>query len=414
MTTEQVRQANKSDLTEIVELLMAVFGTGGRWTPAAFHNFYFGDSTYTPDQSFVVEYGHHIVSHVRCSLRRMRVGEATVQVGAVSSVATLPGFRSRGYATLLLQRVIRLMEQRGDEVSMLFTAIPTFYQSLGWVSYPQYSLEKRLADRRRALRGWAASHASAAEASVRRVERGSDACRCRQLSGELNRALSLAAVRPAGWWDDAFPWSWDARTDWFLAALQQGTLTEYLRLFVSGSSALIMDWAPSTDDARLTGVLLHHCLVQCPAVKILTGSVPRDSRLACALRSLPGETREWESDGMMLRLVNRRRYLARLHSEIRRRQRSLPPGVWRGELLIESPSSEVAVLIPAPEHPPDSDPRRLTLRLTDRDLFLLTLGYTDADHVTGIRESWLPSSMMATLHHLFPSRPQVFWAIDQF
>ena len=65
-----------------------------------------------------------------------REGETWV-MGAVGEGSTPPEHRHHGYSTMALQDSIALMERIGCDFSMLGTGIHSFYERLGWRTYPR-------------------------------------------------------------------------------------------------------------------------------------------------------------------------------------------------------------------------------------------------------------------------------------
>jgi hypothetical protein len=59
-------------------------------------------------------------------------------MGGIGGVGTLPEYRERGLATLLLEDAIAYMERKGHAISMLFTGINPFYAKLGWADFPEW------------------------------------------------------------------------------------------------------------------------------------------------------------------------------------------------------------------------------------------------------------------------------------
>jgi predicted acetyltransferase len=411
---ETLRHATETDIGKIVGLLMRIFGTGGRWTPEAFHTFYEGDSSYAPEQSLLIECDGAIASHVRCSRRMMRVGEALVDLGAVSSVATLPEYRGRGYASALMQAAVDYMCRRGDQVSMLFTSIQPFYERLGWVTYPRYWVQKKLTGNRAKLTRRLSSTTPPEGVSIRPVDRERDQDPCAKLHLGGNARLSLCLVRPEAWWRDKYAWSWDRETDRFLVAEREGGLGAYLRAMAWRSEVAVMDAAPADGEEQALTAMLHQVVGCCPDARTVSGPVPPGTPLDRAIRNLPGETQEWESNDMMLRLMDVRELLRRLLPAMDLRCASLPPRARRGEIAVSTPGGSLALRVTNGVQVVEPTADALQLAMTDGEALLLALGYTSVDRLRFARDGVLAKDAAATLSHLFPVRPQVFWAMDHF
>jgi len=67
-----------------------------------------------------------------------RIGESTVSVGGIAAVRTDDEYRNQGYARRLLNESIRIMAERGFDISILF-GIADFYHKFGYATvYPEY------------------------------------------------------------------------------------------------------------------------------------------------------------------------------------------------------------------------------------------------------------------------------------
>jgi predicted acetyltransferase len=132
------RISHKRDLARAVDLAARVFST-----------YYLGieqwsdvlrlDPGYAPGQTFVVERGGEFISHVRVTLRQVRIGDQLGLLGGIGDVATNPKYRNRGYASACLQAAIGFMREAGCCLSSLGTGRLSFYRRLGWeIAMPEY------------------------------------------------------------------------------------------------------------------------------------------------------------------------------------------------------------------------------------------------------------------------------------
>lgn len=64
--------------------------------------------------------------------REMRLCRRTVLAGGIATVCTRPDQQGKGIASRLLREAIACMAERGDEISLLGTAIPDYYRRFGW------------------------------------------------------------------------------------------------------------------------------------------------------------------------------------------------------------------------------------------------------------------------------------------
>ena len=75
-----------------------------------------------------------VVAHVASLAARGCRWNDRLQFGIISPTVTHPDYRSRGYATLCLRDCVRIMEEKGWPLSVLWTLEATFpfYQQSGW------------------------------------------------------------------------------------------------------------------------------------------------------------------------------------------------------------------------------------------------------------------------------------------
>jgi len=135
------RISDKRDLARAVDLAARVFST-----------YYLGveqwsdvlrlDPGYAPGQTFVVERGGEFISHVRVTLRRVRIGDQVGLLGGIGDVSTNPKYRDHGYASACLEEAIRFMREAGCCLSALGTGRLSFYRRLGWeIAMPDYRVQ---------------------------------------------------------------------------------------------------------------------------------------------------------------------------------------------------------------------------------------------------------------------------------
>jgi predicted N-acetyltransferase YhbS len=82
----------------------------------------------------IVRVDDRIVAHVPIAPREVRVGGDGFTAAVISPTLSHPDYRHRGYATACLRDCVRIMEERGWPVSVLWTQVETFpfYQNSGW------------------------------------------------------------------------------------------------------------------------------------------------------------------------------------------------------------------------------------------------------------------------------------------
>lgn len=79
------------------------------------------DTSYHMDTTWIASVDGTIASAMQIFPYRMRWGSAELKAGGIGNVATLPQYRSRGLAQLLLRRQSEYMASHGYDLSLLFT-----------------------------------------------------------------------------------------------------------------------------------------------------------------------------------------------------------------------------------------------------------------------------------------------------
>ena len=82
----------------------------------------------------IVRVDDRIVAHVPVAPREVRVGDDGFTAAVISPTLSHPDYRHRGYATACLMDCVRIMDESGWPVSVLWTQVQTFpfYQNTGW------------------------------------------------------------------------------------------------------------------------------------------------------------------------------------------------------------------------------------------------------------------------------------------
>jgi predicted acetyltransferase len=92
---------------------------------------------YRLEQQRVVEADGQLVSHLRIVDREMQVGLATLRMGGIGALFTLPEHRGRGYARALMQDTVDHLTAQGFDLSCL-NGIPDFHQRFGYATTMPY------------------------------------------------------------------------------------------------------------------------------------------------------------------------------------------------------------------------------------------------------------------------------------
>jgi len=131
-TVEGPRGAKPSEFGEVIDFLNFVFRSNVGRRPSMG-----GDYPHLYRES-----NAHNLRHIRVNGRisssvsiypaRVQWGEAILKVGGIGGVATDPSYRKQGYAGMVLEDCLRVMESEGYDLSLLWTGIPDYYRRWGW------------------------------------------------------------------------------------------------------------------------------------------------------------------------------------------------------------------------------------------------------------------------------------------
>ena len=188
----EIRASKESEFEEIINLICTVFveKCRPRYASQIYH-----DSSFQLHQSRVCVVDGKIVSHVRVSDRTIRIGRSIVKLGGIGMVATLPGYRRRGYASALMQDSVAYMETIGYDLSLLFTTIQPFYMEFGWSTFPQMNFELELHIRKQF---------EASPWGARAFDAEKDLAQISQIYDEHNQARSGTILRSERYWRDKY------------------------------------------------------------------------------------------------------------------------------------------------------------------------------------------------------------------
>ena len=126
------RACRASDFEEVIALINQVFRAGTNQDIRTDYPLVFNRAKM--EYMRILKVDGVVVAHVPVWLREAVVGEDRLRIGIISPTVTHPDYRRRGYATRCLRDCIRIMEDEGVPVSVLWTLEATFpfYQQSGW------------------------------------------------------------------------------------------------------------------------------------------------------------------------------------------------------------------------------------------------------------------------------------------
>jgi predicted acetyltransferase len=100
------------------------------------------DPFYEPLDRLLVRRGHRVLSHVHLTRRTIRLGKVSLPVAGVQWLATLPEFRSQGFATRLLLEAEQRIAEDGGVLAVARTSIPHFFARSGWAVCGRHSVSQ--------------------------------------------------------------------------------------------------------------------------------------------------------------------------------------------------------------------------------------------------------------------------------
>ena len=127
-----IRRGTPEDIEPILDLLTE-YGLPRSY----FEPFFLNDTSYRPEQSWVVEQNGRLLSHLRIYDRWIRVGRAKLHIAGVGNVITALDARGRGYSGQIIQAMLPALQQEGYSYSLLWTHLPNLYGRYGWVPIEQ-------------------------------------------------------------------------------------------------------------------------------------------------------------------------------------------------------------------------------------------------------------------------------------
>lgn len=134
----RVRSLQKGELDGFLACFQATFAvdTG---SIAIVRNSLVNDPYFHPDRIRVGLVNGEIVCISVILHRAAYVGNTAVTVAGLTAVATHPEYQGRGLGTRLVEDTVRLIRQRGYDLSMLTTRVPDFFSRFGYREVPKVS-----------------------------------------------------------------------------------------------------------------------------------------------------------------------------------------------------------------------------------------------------------------------------------
>ncbi len=145
------RGCRASEFEEVIALINSVFRTGTDQDIRTDYPLVFNHSKM--EYMRILKVDEVVVAHVPVWGREAVVGDDRLSFGIISPTVTHSDYRRRGYATLCLRDCVRIMEEEGLPLSVLWTLEATFpfYQQSGWEAVGSQGWLYRLSPEEHAL-----------------------------------------------------------------------------------------------------------------------------------------------------------------------------------------------------------------------------------------------------------------------
>lgn len=379
-----IRRGTSEDIEPILELL-----TEYELPRSYFEPFYLNDTSYLPEQSWVVEQDGRLVSHLRVFDRWIRVGRTKLHVAGIGNVITARDARGHGYAGQIMRVMLPELQREAYAYSLLGTHIPNLYMRYGWVPIEQEILQALLPP---SIEG---------SVTITPFQEG-DFQDCMRLYDENNAERTGTIIRTPEYWRDQTTW---IQGENFLVARDpaEGRIVGYVRSRALQNAIEVLELGSEGVSLEIGRTLL--AVASMPHDGYLQGQLPRSLRGIF----LPGEFEVVSDPGLMGRVID---LAALLHA--------LQP-LW-SDRIREASISDGAVRLSTMAGPAAIYVQNGNMRIDMQDIdehvpslsegefaHLLFHGFDErADTVMGDRLD------AAFLRVLFPEQDFVTWQADAF
>jgi predicted GNAT family N-acyltransferase len=382
----RIRRARANDVERILDLL-----TEYDLPRSAFEPFYYGDPTYRPADSWVVDLDGQLLAHLRIYPRTIYMQGVPVRVAGIGNVITAHRARGCGHAGRLLRAVLCALPDEGYAYSLLWTHLPEMYARFGWTTIPEPRLEATIPSR-------------TGRASVQiRPWTDADLMAVTQLYEHINRDRAGAVKRTPEYWHAQLNWLHLERREALVASEDQNGLSAYARGALRGNSVELLELGFSKSGVLAARDLVAELAV--PARGQLYGALPPS-----VLGAIPAERRTLTiSNALMGRTV-----------DLRQLASALEP-LWQARTAdLDLPATELAFSTAAGAlhlHLHDRVVRVEVLQrspgVDDEHEFaqLLLRGFDELARARAVNR---PESQRILVQALFPAQDFAIWGADSF
>ena len=382
-----IRQGTPEDVEPILNLL-----TEYELPRSYFEPFYLNDSSYRPEQSWVVEQHGRLLSHLRIYDRWIRVGRAKMRIAGIGNVITAQDARGQGYSGQIMRAMLPVLQLEGYAYSLLWTHIPQLYARYGWAPIEQ--------DLVRAVLPVDVENS----ARIAPLQAG-DLPAVMHLYEAANAERTGTAVRTPEYWQEQSTWLQET-PEHFLVAHDNMTdaIIGYVRGRVMEQAVEILELAVEGGSFDIGRELLAAISMQRGGQ--LQGQFPRSLRAVF----LPGEANTLPESGLMGRAINLAELLRVLEPLWRERLRAASG--CEGALILSTSAGRAEVRIQNEEIQVSELPAAQTPEATpslDEGAFAHLLFHGCDERAGRIDVVGIPC-----LRVLFPEQDFVIWPADAF
>ena len=382
-----IRQGTPEDVEPILNLL-----TEYELPRSYFEPFYLNDSSYRPEQSWVVEQHGRLLSHLRIYDRWIRVGQAKMHIAGIGNVITAQDARGQGYSGQIMRAMLPVLQLEGYAYSLLWTHIPQLYARYGWAPIEQDLVRAVLP--------------VDVENSARIAPlQASDLPAVMRLYEAANAERTGTAIRTPEYWREQSTWLQET-PEHFLVAHDNMTdaIIGYVRGRVMEQAVEILELAVEGGSFDIGRELLAAISMQRGGQ--LQGQFPPSLRAVF----LPGEADTLPESGLMGRAINLAELLRVLEPLWRERLRAASG--CEGALILSTSAGRAEVRIQNEEIQVSELPAAQTPEATpslDEGAFAHLLFHGCDERAGRIDVVGIPC-----LRVLFPEQDFVIWSADAF
>jgi len=227
MEIRALRLQEREALLELLDGWALADGWRGR---DFFRRYLEDDPSYADENVWVVADAGELVSCLQVFPRRLRVLGHSVPAGGIGSVFTRPEQRRSGLARQLLERAARDMIERGMEISLLFTALGSVYEKVGWNAWScERILVRKGSGSPPGLESEAAAEIErAGDLEVHAFERERDFADVKALHAEYSASRNGTVVRDTSAWEASLRLAGNPEESFYVAR-HGGRVEAYVR-----------------------------------------------------------------------------------------------------------------------------------------------------------------------------------------